>query len=160
MSIRSIPRDLCLPDMETLQGSVTNCQHTLKVSGGANNTSTTTTYIALFRVNGRPVQFRSSQPSSLSDGDQVKVAGSPWNGALDALACRNVTTGETMSVGSGGYLVGALAVPIIGLGVCVLSADKLGTLIVLAILAVAALITAYLAYRGTLVARAERLVAG
>ena len=146
--------------MDTLQGPVTNCQHTLKVSGGANNTGTTTTYIALFRVNGRPVEFRSSQPSSISDGDQVKVAGSLWNGALNALACRNLTTGETMSIGSGGYLVGALAVPVSGAGVCVMFGSSLGVLIVLGILALVVLITVYLGYRGSLISRAERLVIG
>ena len=145
--------------METLQGPVTNCQHTLKVSGGGNNTGTTTTYIALFRVNGRPVEFRTSQPVSISDGDQAKVAGSMWNGALNALACRNLSTGETMSVGSGGYLVGAFLVPIIGVGVGVMAWNALGGLIVLAVLVLVACLTLYLGYRGSLVSRAEKLVA-
>ena len=145
--------------METLQGTVSNCQHTLKVSGGANNTGTSTTYIALFRVNGRPVEFRTNRPSSISDGDQVKVAGSMWNGALGAYACRNVTTGEIMNVGAVGYLFGACLVPVIGFFVLRFLGDTLGGLIMTAFILVVGLITAYLAFRAALTIRAEKLVA-
>lgn len=144
--------------METLQGTVSNCQHTLKVSGGANNTGTSTTYIALFRVNGRPVEFRTGHPSSISDGDQVKVAGTPWNGTLSVLACRNLTTGETANAGAVGYLFGACLLPVIGFFVLRFLGDALGGLIVAALVLLVAAITAYLAFRAVLTIRAEKLV--
>ena len=145
--------------MDSLRGTVSNCQHTLKVSGGGNNTSTTTTYIALFRVNGQPVEFRTRQPSSLSDGDQVAVAGSRWHGALNVYACRNLTTGETMNAGVWGYVFGAVLVPVIGLVLCAFLGASLGGTYLLGLVAVVGLLTAYLAYRAILIFRAERLVA-
>ena len=101
--------------METLQGPVTNCQHTLRVSGGGNNnSSSTTTYIALFRVNGRPVEFRTNRPNSVSDGDQVIVAGHPTRtNSFRAYACRNVTTGELSNSGVWGNVFAAIFVPVV-----------------------------------------------
>ena len=145
--------------METIQGTVSNCQHTLQVSGGANNTGTSTTYIALFRVNGRPVEFRTGRPSSISDGDQVKVAGSMWHGALSVYACRNVTTGETMNIGAVGYVFGACLLPVIGLVVLHFLGDVLGGWFMTVLILVVTLSTAYLAFRAVLTIRAERLVA-
>lgn len=140
--------------MEIEQGVVSNCQHTLKVSGGANNTSTTTTYIALFRLNGRPVEFRSSSPASLSDGDQVRVAGPMYRGALNALACRNVTTGETMDAGLWGYVLGAILAPVIGVVFWFVAAAFVGTLVQMAVTAAIAAMTAYIVHRAILTRRA------
>ncbi len=140
--------------MEIAQGTVSNCQHTLKVSGGANNTSTTTTYIALFRINGHPVEFRSSAPSSLSDGDQVKVAGPMYRGALNALACRNLTTGETMNSGLWGYVFGVVLIPVIGTVLCLVLARQFGTLALLIAATVTVAITAYVVHRALLTNRA------
>ncbi len=88
--------------MESLRGTVSHCQHTVDITGGSrnNNTGTSTTYVTLFRVNNRPIEFRTGRPISVSDGDQVVVAGvlSRTN-ALRAYACRNITTGEITNAG-------------------------------------------------------------
>lgn len=104
--------------MDSLQGIVTNCQHTLQISGGGgsnrNNTSTTTTYIALFRVNNRAVEFRTNRPSSVSDGDQVAVAGTfTRSNSLWVYALRNVTTGETTNSGLWGSVFALVFLPIV-----------------------------------------------
>lgn len=102
--------------METLQGTATNCQHTLQISGGGGNnqTSASTTYIALFRVNERAVEFRTNRPSSVSDGDQVKVAGVPSRtGGLWVYACRNLTTGEVTSSGVLGGIFAVFLLPVV-----------------------------------------------
>ena len=102
--------------MQTMQGAVTNCQHTLRVSGGGNSdhNSTRTTYIALFRVNGRPVEFRTNRPNSVSDGDQMVVAGNlSGNHVFRAYACRNVTTGELANSGVWGNVFAAIFVPVV-----------------------------------------------
>ena len=136
-----------------MQGVVSNCQHTLKVWSGANNTSTTT-YIALFRVSGRPVQFRSSSPSSVSDGDQVSVAGLPWQGSVDVLACRNLTTGETMNAGVWANVVGAILIPMTGVFIGVVTRHMLGGLVSLLDFVFTLGFTAYIVHRVILIRRA------
>ena len=69
------------------------------MSGGGNNSKVSTTYIALFRIEQRQVQFSSGSPLSISDGDEVVVAGRSWRGALYADAVRNVATGLTRHSG-------------------------------------------------------------
>lgn len=144
--------------METLRGTVTNCQHTLRVSGGANNTSTTTTYITLFRVNGRAMEFRGGSPSSVSDGDQVAVAGLPSGATLTVLAFRNLNTGEVANAGIVGNLLGAVLLPIIGVLLCTFVLGQFGFWVVLAVIVVLGLLTAHFIYRAVLTIRAEGLV--
>lgn len=146
--------------MDTAQGTVSNCQHTIKVSGGANNTSTSTTYIALFRVNGRPVQFRSSQPSSVSDGDNVAVAGLMWGQSLDALACRNLTTGEVMDSGVWSYVFGAIILTAVAIVICVVVGNMFGNMVQLLIAVVVLAIAVYLLSRAVLTSRAIKAVGG
>ena len=66
--------------METATGIVSHAQSSSRVSGGANNTAVSTTYIALFRLGQQQVEFSSGQPLSVSDGDQVVVAGREYQG--------------------------------------------------------------------------------
>lgn len=100
--------------METLRGNVSGCQHSLRVSGGSGNSSTTTTYITLFRVDNRAVEFRTSRPVSLSDGDEVVVAGiNTRTNAVRAYACRNVTTDEVTNAGVWRNLFAAVFLPIV-----------------------------------------------
>ena len=63
--------------METLRGTASHCQNTSRVSGGGNNSAVTTTYVALFRIGQRQLQFPSGSPLSISDGDEVVVTGHP-----------------------------------------------------------------------------------
>ncbi|MBE7211969.1 MAG: hypothetical protein INR65_13195 [Gluconacetobacter diazotrophicus] len=85
--------------MEIAQGTASHCQNTSRVSGGGNNGTVSTTYISLFRLEQRQVQFSSSSPLSVSDGDRVVVAGRLWREVLNADAVRNVTTGVTKHSG-------------------------------------------------------------
>lgn len=146
--------------METARGTVSNCQHTVNVSGGANNTSTSTAYIALFRVDGRPVRFRSSQPSSISDGDNVAVAGLPWRGSLDALAMRNLTTGEVTNSGVWGYVFAAVFVPAVGSVFWVVMGHLFGPLAQMLVAGLVLALAAYLLYRAVLTRRAIGMVNG
>jgi hypothetical protein len=50
-------------------------------------------HLANFRLNNRPVRFKVTDSASISDGDQVVVAGDVKQGTLEALALRNLTTG-------------------------------------------------------------------
>ena len=63
--------------METLRGTASHCQNTSRVSGGGNSGGVTTTYVSLFRIDQRQVQFPSGSLLSISDGDKVVVAGFP-----------------------------------------------------------------------------------
>lgn len=99
--------------METAWGIAGHCQNTSRVSGG-NNGAVSTTYIALFRVDQRQMQFSSGSPLSISDGDQVIIAGRLWRGALYADAVRNVTTGVTKHSGVAARIFLALVVLLFG----------------------------------------------
>ena len=85
--------------MTTAQGTAGHCQNTSQVSGGGSNNSVRTTYIALFLLAQRQVQFSISSPLPVSDGDQTIVAGRLWRGELYADAVHNVTTGFTRQAG-------------------------------------------------------------
>ena len=146
--------------MDTLQGTVSNCQHTLRVSGGggSNNPSTTTTYIALFRVNSHPVEFRTNRPSSVSDNDQVVVAGTTRNGSLRAFACRNVTTGEVLNSGLWGNVFAAIFLPVVLLIITGIASVMFGQYALLAgIILIVALVT-YLIRQVVLTKQATNLV--
>ena len=84
------------------------------VSGGGNNNSVSTTYIAPFRIDQYQVRFSSGSPLSISDGDEVVVAGQPWHGALYADAIHNVTTGLTKHSGVVSRVFMALLVLAVG----------------------------------------------
>ena len=101
--------------METAQGVASHCQNTSRITGGGNNGTVSTTYIAMFRLDQRQVQFSSNYPLSITDGDQVIIAGHPWRGALCADAVRNVTTGLTRQSGIVSRFFLALFVLIFGL---------------------------------------------
>ena len=81
--------------MEIAGGTASRCQNTNRVSGGGNNGAVTTTYVALFRLEQRQIQFSSGSPLPVSDGDQVIVAGRRWRGELYADAVHNTATGFT-----------------------------------------------------------------
>lgn len=100
--------------METARGTASHCQNTSRVSGGGNNGTVSTTYIAPFRLEQRQVQFSSGSPLSISDGDEVVVAGQPWRGALHADAVRSVTTGLTKHSGIVSRVFVALIVLVVG----------------------------------------------
>ena len=145
--------------MDTLQGTVTNCQHTLRVSGGGgNNNSTTTTYIALFRVNSHPVEFRTNRPSSVSDNDQVVVAGTTRNGSLRAYACRNVTTGEVLNSGVWGNVFAAIFMPVILLIITAVASVMFGKYALLIGSILVVILVTYLIRQAVLAKQATNLV--
>ena len=112
--------------METAKGLVSHSQSANRVSGGVNNTSVSTTYITLFRVEQRQVEFSSSYPLSVTDGDLVVVAGREYQGTLYADAIRNTTTGVIKHSGVFGRVCGALIVLLVGLIVAVALARTFG----------------------------------
>jgi hypothetical protein len=50
-------------------------------------------HLVNFRINNRPVRFKIADSASISEGDQVIVAGNEKQGTLEGLALRNATTG-------------------------------------------------------------------
>ncbi len=147
--------------METAQGTVNNCQHSFQVSGGANrNQQTSTSYITLFRLNGRQVEFRTSSPSAIAEGDQVIAVGPMYRGVLNALACRNITTEVVEDSGIWTYVFAAVLVAGIGTAVSVLPMLPIGIMVRLGVAVVTALSLAYLVHRILLTRRAVAAVRG
>lgn len=72
------------------------------------------TYIALFRVGRRQVQFSDSTPLPISNGDAVVVAGRLWRGTLHADAVCNATTRLTKHSGIVSRVLVALALLVVG----------------------------------------------
>ena len=98
--------------METLRGAASHCQLTSRTSSGGNNGASSTTFIALFRVGQRQVQFPSGTPLSISDGDEVVVAGQSWRRSLAADAVHNVTTGLPRQAGIVSRIFVSLFLPV------------------------------------------------
>lgn len=104
--------------METMEGTISHLQNTISVSGGGENSRATTTYIALFRLDGQPVQFRCGKPIPFADGDRVKVAGRRRAADFYAYAARDLTTGAILNAGVWGNVIMAVILPIFGLFFC------------------------------------------
>lgn len=76
------------------------------------------------RLGQKPVLFRTRTLPSISDGDQVAVAGSEKNGTFQALALRNLTTGAiyapptmtAMILAAVLILIGIPLIALLGLG--------------------------------------------
>ena len=145
--------------MEILRGAVSHCQQTLNVSGGRRNQSTTTTYIALFRVENRAVELQTASPINLADGDEVVVAGrNTRSNAVRAYACRNVATGEIEGTSILGSVLGLLFVPIVILLMGTFAGGMFGGKTFLMGLAVAAVAFLALLWQVVLVIQARQAV--
>jgi len=82
-----------------MTGTVSGLQQSSETRGSVTTTNgrvtgqTVTMQNYNFRVDGKPVSYRSLESLSLNDGDQVKVAGQQKASGFQALAFRNLTTG-------------------------------------------------------------------
>ena len=143
--------------METIEGAVSHLQNTVNVSGGGDNSRATTTYIALFRLDERPVQFRCGKPIAFADGDRLKAAGRSRATDFLAYACRDLSTGATYNSGVWGNVIAAVILPIFGVFFCGIASMMLGKF---ALLAYALFLagTGYCVYRAVMNSAALRLV--
>jgi hypothetical protein len=80
--------------MESRRGTVSKIRFSTEVTGsGGDNGSVSTSHIASFELDRRPVQLRAARPVILEDGDTVVVAGKTKGGLFQADACFNETRG-------------------------------------------------------------------
>ena len=142
--------------METMEGTVSHLQNTISVSGGGNN-QTSTTYIALFRLDGQPVRFNCGGPIPFADGDRLKVAGKRRAADLLAYACRDATTGAVLSGGVWVNVIMAVVLLLFGLFFCGIASFMLGKFAALLYLAFVAG-AVYLVYRAVTTSAALKLV--
>ncbi|MHB8623885.1 MAG: hypothetical protein ACYC9J_13910 [Sulfuricaulis sp.] len=84
--------------MKTLRGKVSGIRHTVNVSGSQG--AVTTTHLAIFDLNGKPVQLE-GDAVAINDNDEIEVAGDDRGGIFRALAYRNHTRQTT---GTAAYL--------------------------------------------------------
>ncbi|WP_248767658.1 hypothetical protein [Pseudomonas sp. MWU12-2345] len=86
--------------IEMLEGVVSHVSRGTKVHGsiqtsaitGKTSGSMSSGNVYAFRVNGRPVEFLTSDAVSLADGDTVRVAGTVKKGHLVCYALKNFNT--------------------------------------------------------------------
>ncbi len=71
--------------------------------------------VITLRIDGRVVHFRTRTMPSISEGDQVAVAGADKGGTLYALALRNLTTGAVYCPATTLPLIGSVIVIIVGI---------------------------------------------
>jgi hypothetical protein len=80
--------------MESRRGTVSKIRFSTEVTGsGGDNGSVSTSHIASFELDRRPVQLRAARPVILEGGDTVVVAGKTKGGLFQADACFNETRG-------------------------------------------------------------------
>ena len=102
--------------MEILKGVVRNLRHTASVSGTKEGISTS--QIAIFEIEGRPVELNNGEPIFISDGDEVCIAGSEERGVFRGINYFNRSKGVKGACQAPGYWVlgtAFLIVPPIGL---------------------------------------------
>ena len=75
--------------MEKLRGVVNKVRFSTEVSGGENNTSTS--HVAIFEIDKRPVELKLPRSIILDNGDEVLLAGKVKKGLFKALAYKNLT---------------------------------------------------------------------
>ena len=98
--------------LQTLVGTASHVAHGVSISGSDN--STTSTQVLSLRIDGRPVEYRSSALPSVADGDAVAAAGKERAGSLTAYALRNLTTGATYAGGAGARIAIGIVLIVIG----------------------------------------------
>jgi hypothetical protein len=77
--------------METIEGTVTNLRFSTKVTGSKEGTETE--HIALFELDGKPVELKLSESIFISNEDRILVAGQPKRGLFRGMAYFNKTHG-------------------------------------------------------------------
>lgn len=98
--------------MDVIQGQITNVASSFETFGrsdrgtGASFTNTWT-----FRINNKPVSFKTKQNMSFSDNDYVTAVGGERNGTFHVTCLRNDTTGAIFEPTTTlAYIVGGLMI--------------------------------------------------
>lgn len=83
--------------LTVLSGSASNFSQSSDLSYAATNNGPVAiaNQIFSFRLDNKPVFYRTRTLVSIGDGDQVAAAGTEKQGTLQALAVRNLSTGAT-----------------------------------------------------------------
>jgi hypothetical protein len=107
--------------METLRGIASNVNSTsIEYPGRSKYAKKRTVHISYFQINGRQIKFESTRPQGLFyEGNQMIVAGVTQSGILNALAYKDLTTGNE---GSQGWLLWFfVGVIFLGVGIAIIS---------------------------------------
>ncbi len=86
--------------MEKLKGIVTKVDSTVIDYPGKNKyAGKKRVHVSYFQINGRKIKFESVKQQKFHEGNQMIVAGVTQSGILNALAYRDLTTGNAGSQG-------------------------------------------------------------
>lgn len=77
-------------------------------------------HLIQFRINNRPARIKINDSASVSEGDQVVIAGNEKQGTVEGLALRNLTTGAIHHNPYQMPLIAGIAVGVISIPLCFL----------------------------------------
>jgi hypothetical protein len=141
----------------TLTGTATCVQNTTRVSGGGHDRPTSTSYITMFRIDGRQCSMTTSRPVAMAEGDQIIASGRESGSGITVFAVRNATNGITSHSGIVGKIILGLIFPIFGLLFCGIASIFLGSYASVLYLGFVAY-SIYLFYQAYMAASARRQV--
>ncbi|MCD8553339.1 hypothetical protein [Seleniivibrio sp.] len=98
--------------METIRGKAEKIRNTVSVNSGGQNSTVTTSHIALFQITGKQIKVISGEPIMIEEGDEVVLAGNQKNGVFNAIAYKNTTTGAIGNQPYLSYFIIGIAFPV------------------------------------------------
>jgi hypothetical protein len=110
--------------MEIRRGAASKVRFSTQVRGtsGEHGGTVSTTFIAVFELEGVAVHARATRPPTLEERDEVIIAGAMDDGVFRARALRNVTRGTVDHEARGaGVIIGAVFC-VMGMGVAAMAA--------------------------------------
>lgn len=104
--------------MKQLKGTVNKIRFSTDISGGSKSTSTS--YVAVFEIDGQPIELKMPSSIMIDNGHLVEVVGTEKRGVFTALAYRNFDNGVLgkgpamtyIAIGSIFTLVGLCTIPV------------------------------------------------
>ena len=86
--------------MNILMGIASKVRNTVELSGGGEDSSITTTHVAILYLDGKLIKIKSGEIIFIDNDDHITVVGRSRNGIFNACAYRNDTMGITGDIGS------------------------------------------------------------
>lgn len=95
--------------VKIVKGVVDKIEHSVSEYQGRTQGTRRKFHVASLLIGSRWIRFESSKPLDINQGKRVAVAGIVRDRTLDALACRNFTTGAAANTGTSLWIIAGVA---------------------------------------------------